>query len=141
MYECALHYSTLVKNSFFLSCFYLLMQERLFLTDITPHKPLTSIFFLLVGLPHLYICSFSFLEDPPSSLKQNQSLILSYYRGVEHNETVETWNLPIALHIHSYKGFPCFYKCQIALKTFPVQMWLYITINMLDIFNDFQVLC
>lgn len=71
------------------------MQGKLFLVDTTSPKSLTSI----SSLPHLHICcSFSLLENPASSLKQNQSLTV-IHEGAEHKETVETWNPPIIIFI------------------------------------------
>lgn len=91
--------------------------------------------------PCWYVChtdTFSLL-DPPSSLKQNQSLTLSF---TETLSTVERWELGILLLLFIFilTKFSHFYKSQTALETLLVWVWLYITINILDIFNDFQLL-
>lgn len=69
----------------------------------------------------------SFLEDPPSSLKQNQRLILSFHRGVEHNETENLESSYYSSHSFLYSFFPVFYTLQITLETIPVRVWLYVT--------------
>lgn len=85
------------------SCVFFLMQGKLFFIDTTSHKSPTFIFSLVVPLPHLNgCCSFSFRKDPPTFMKQDQTLTWSLHKGMGYNDTVKTWN---PLDVHSYKVF------------------------------------
>lgn len=99
-------------------CFFLLIQGKLCLIDISSHISLIFIFSPVVTLPHLHVCcSFSFLEEPSGFLKQDQTLTLSFHKALSMITLVKIWN---PLPIHSYKGFSCFHKLQEALEIFPV---------------------
>lgn len=119
--------SSLKMLRIFFLCFYLSVQGQSFLTDTTSPKCLTSI----SPLPHLHVCcSFSFLENPARSLKQNQSLTLSFPEAPSTRKLCKPGTL--LLLIIFLLTVPCFRASGIALGTSLAWVWIYRTIN-----NDF----
>ena len=85
-------------------CFFLLIQGKLFLIDISSHISLIFIFSPVVPLPHLHVCcSFSFPEEPSGFLKQDQTLTLSFHKALS---MITLWRFGILFPFILIKVFP-----------------------------------
>lgn len=85
-------------------CFFLLIQGKLFLIDISSHTSLIFIFSPVVPLPHLHVCcSFSFQEEPSGFLKQDQTLTLSFHKALS---VISLWRFGILLPFILINVFP-----------------------------------